>query len=157
MNISDILVQDHIDIKKLLNSYRSATSIERCRTVFAKFAQKITEHLYQEEKALIVYCNAGGAISEKFTSALFKQHDEIIKLVDEWEKNLSTGKEFEPEKFDALELMLEQHIAFEMDSLYEGFDALLDERQKDLVADAIAQTKLMKSFPFAENRRYFKL
>ena len=156
MNLSDILIQDHIDVKKLLQAYRNADSLSKCRAVFSKLATKLTQHFYQEEKALIVYLNAGGRINENFSNALFTQHDAIMASLDRWEHELGAGKETSPEALDQIELKLEQHIAFEMESLYEGFDALLDERQKELVAEAIAQTQNMQTFPLKADRKSLK-
>lgn len=138
-SIEILLGEDHLAIDGLYDAYLEAKrmSSDQAKDAFRKYKTALLRHIKCEEDLVFPVVKrfpAEPASGEVFT--LREEHQIIIPLLMEVERNLKQGSDASPSERRLFE-ELHEHNAREEMRFYAPLDRLLNESEKHAVVDAI--------------------
>jgi len=131
VTISDLMYRNHCLIEKFLKDLEQNIN----KQTLNHFKWEIEKHFFMEEKAVLQ--NIDDPNSASMISDVNKQHIEIMKLLDDLEKQVLQGNtELDLSK---LKTLLIAHKNFEDQTLYLKLDEVLSDDQKQKIINRIKE------------------
>ena len=134
-SILDLMVGDHAKIEKLIQDLKnSSPDVLSVKKAFDNFKWEFERHLFAEEKAVFTFYNPKSVRDYGVVPGMLKDHQSLLKMLDEMEKDVTHGKRVDLTGFHEL---LTKHKSFEEDFFYPKLDKELSEEQKEGMIERI--------------------
>jgi hemerythrin-like domain-containing protein len=150
--LAQIFINDHEDIRRLFDEFKRFQAIQsQDLELFKKIRWTFEKHVFYEEKSLFSWCEFKQTVDEKFVSTLLKDHDKLIELMKQMEKEIEGSVIV---NINEIIGEIDMHIDFEEEFFYEKLDSSLTQKQRSQIKEGLAQSAKTGFYPIQKIREY---